>query len=59
MPFFVIENVISMREGTETEERIDGVKITRQSQLSVRYEFVKSTFGYLNKTSGNDRLDIR
>ena len=59
MPFFVIENVISMREGTETEERIDDVKITRQSQLSVRYEFVKSTFGYLNKTSGNGRLDIR
>jgi len=44
MSFCVMENVISVREGTETEERIDDVKITRQSQFSVRYEFVKSTF---------------
>jgi hypothetical protein len=36
MPFCVIENVISVRQGTETEEGIDDVKITRQSQFSVR-----------------------
>ena len=59
MPFCVTKNVISVREGTDTEERIDDVKITRQSQFSVRYEFVVSTFEYLNITPGHDRLHIR
>jgi hypothetical protein len=49
--------VISVREGAETEERIDGVKM-RQNQFSVRYEFVKNTFEYLNITHGHDQLYI-
>jgi len=44
LSFCIIENVISVNEGTKTEERIGNLKITRQSQFSVRYEFFRSTF---------------